>query len=128
MKKIQYLYFKFKAFFITTFLVSLAVIEYLAITPSPDNHLALGWDKLNHFFAFLVLYILLSLSFINMKMKIKVVFLLIFALHIEVIQYFTPSRSSSFADIVADIIGIFAGVFIYKYFFLRKTSLGTVFS
>lgn len=123
MKNIQKLYFKLKPLFTFAFILSLVTIEYLAINPRPEQSITLGWDKLNHLFGFLVLYILLSLSFVKMKMKIKVILLLIFAIQIEIFQHFIPSRSSSFLDVVADVIGIILGAFAYRYLFVRKITI-----
>lgn len=81
-----------------------------------------SWDKLNHVLAFMVLSVLFSLGFSNLSEKVKIIMLLIYALHIELIQYFIPGRESSLLDITADIIGIILG-FILSNLFVRRMDL-----
>jgi len=81
-----------------------------------------SWDKLNHVLAFMVLSVLFSLGFSNLSEKVKIIMLLIYALHIELIQYFIPGREFSLLDITADIIGIILG-FILSKLFVRRMDL-----
>ena len=68
-----------------------------------------SWDKANHFVAFMVLYILLSLGYRHIGLVLKVAILFVFALQIEIVQYFIPGREFSLLDVVADMIGVCIG-------------------
>jgi VanZ family protein len=96
------------------FFSALAVIEFLATT---TQHIAVVehiWDKANHFSAFFVLYILLSLAY-EFKTLTKVLLLLAFGMQIEIVQSFIDGRYFSLLDVVADSVGIFLGVVGQKY-------------
>ena len=89
------------------FFITLLSIEFLATTRT--NHIVLVegmWDKLNHFIAFFVLYILLSLAYQNLNIFVKICLLLIFGLQIEVVQDLIGRSLFSSLDILADSIGI----------------------
>ncbi|MDD3591322.1 MAG: VanZ family protein [Sulfurovum sp.] len=92
-----------------SFFTTLLVIEYLATTTREIEVVAHSWDKLNHLAAFMVLYILLSAAFVNLKIYSKVMLLMAFAVQIEIVQHFIPGRYFSLFDIVADGIGIVIG-------------------
>lgn len=97
------------------FFVCLVSIEYLATTTREIEMVSAMWDKSNHFIAFFVLYILLSLAYKNMKLYIKIVLLLVFALQIEIVQHFIEGRFFSLMDVVADAIGITIGIIVLNY-------------
>ena len=95
------------------FFVTLIVVEYLATT---SRHIALVeslWDKFNHFFAFSVLYLLLSLGFGRLVFWKKAALLLLFGMQIEIVQSFLPARCFSMLDVVADSIGIAIGAMLF---------------
>ena len=79
-----------------------------------------SWDKANHFIAFFILYILLSLAHLSMSLQSKLYILLAFAVQIEIVQAFLPHREFSFLDIFADAVGIALG-FLFMRFFNRFT-------
>jgi len=84
-------------------------ILYLATTTQEIKPLEYTWDKANHFIAFMTLYILLSLAYENLSLKVKVFILIGFGIFIEIVQYFIPGRDFSGFDVIADSIGIFIG-------------------
>lgn len=75
-----------------SFFICIVAIEYLATTTISIPVVENSWDKLNHFIAFFVLYTLLSLGYKELTLKIKTILLLIFAIQIEIVQYFIPNR------------------------------------
>ncbi len=96
-----------------SFFICLIVIEYLATAKISFKAPALSWDKANHFIAFFVLYILLSLSY-KLDTKIKCLILLLFGIQIECVQHFLPFRDFSLLDILADSVGITLGVVFFN--------------
>lgn len=100
-------------FFKLTFFFTLAVIEFLATTSIHIEAVESIWDKANHFTAFFVLCILLSFAYKKMALHVKVLWLLLFGIQIEVVQSFIE-RDASLLDIFADSIGIAIGVVVLK--------------
>ena len=97
-----------------SFFICIIVIEYLATTTRTIEVVEYSWDKANHFIAFMVLYILLSLGYKHLNLVKKVMILLAFAIQIEVVQYFIPGRDFSLLDIFADMVGLFIGWIVKK--------------
>ncbi len=102
----------FKIVLVLTFLV----IEYLALTPQHIEVIEGLWDKQNHFIAFLVLYVLLSIAYERLTTLKKIGMLVFVGFQIEITQYFIPGRFFSLMDIVADSIGIAMGIALYRLF------------
>ncbi|HZF70200.1 VanZ family protein [Sulfuricurvum sp.] len=75
-------------------------------------------DKLNHTAAFTVLILLYKLAFPHSTQRI-VISLLLYAVFIEVIQVFLPTREASMEDILADSIGLALGVLLIQTFYHR---------
>jgi len=96
------------------FYFTLAVIEYLATTTVEIKLIESIWDKANHFSAFFVLYILLSLAYTELTTRSKAVLLLLFGMQIEVVQSFIDGRYFSMLDVVADSVGILLGVLFFR--------------
>ena len=92
----------------------LIAIEYLATATFKIKPIQNSWDKANHFFAFLALYVTLSLGYTQMPLKSKVLLLLAFGIQIELVQAFLPNREFSLLDIVADGLGILVGIVVLK--------------
>lgn len=112
-------------YFRVLLLITLLVIEFLATTTREIELVSSMWDKSNHFAAFLVLYILLTLSYYHMNLSKKVILLMFFAIQIEVVQHFIEGRFFSLLDIVADFIGVVLGIIIMKFLhnfsFMKKS-------
>ena len=89
------------------FLFLIISITYLATKGS--SIITSGWDKLDHFFAFFLLYTLFYYSFLEISNKYKVMMIISLGFTIEIVQSFLPNRSASILDIVADFVGITAG-------------------
>jgi len=95
------------------FIVCLASILILALLPAEHSPGITRWDKLNHFSAFFVLTGLLyfSLNLNKVKWLTQVVLpLLFFGLLIEILQLLSGYRQFSLLDVVADGVGIAAGL------------------
>ena len=81
-------------------------------------------DKMEHFIAFFLLSFLLNRASSTIGHRLRnVSALLAFGIIIELVQYFIPSRGTSFGDVAADAMGIvvFQIVFsIYLYVLSRR--------
>ena len=97
----------------TLFFVALFSVEYLATTSRHIEIVESMWDKFNHFFAFGVLFVLLSFGYVGLRFWQKGAMLLLFGVQIEVVQSFLPARSFSLFDVVADTVGIAIGALVF---------------
>ena len=102
--------------------ICIIAIEYLATTTQEIKPLEHSWDKANHFIAFLTLYILLSLAYKKLSVKVKILLLLAFGIQIEIVQAFIPGRDFSGFDVIADSVGITMGLVSYMLFVKYKRS------
>jgi len=100
--------------FITAFYICIIAIEFLATTTVHIEVVESVWDKANHFVAFFTLYILLTLAYKKLSLKVKVGLLVLFGMQIELVQSFIPERYFSLLDVVADSIGILIGVVAFR--------------
>lgn len=83
------------------------LVLVLALMPNERVSVTTGWDKSNHLLAFFVLNLLLDLGFVRWRWwPHQVLLLLGYGVLIELLQLLTPDRSSSIADLVADMIGL----------------------
>ena len=110
--------YKFRSTFRVLFWIAL-VVSYIAAVLPQDVAPTIGTlsDKAHHVFAFVVLGLLLRLAY-RINYWYGLMILIAYGGFIEVSQYFTPDRCAEYQDIVADTIGAFAGLKLYKY--LRK--------
>lgn len=109
--------------------VAICAITWLALTPKPSADLSLGWDKANHLVAFFVLAFLSEYSFQPVTLQRRIVIglsLATYGLAIELFQSQTQARFFEVADLLADLIGVFAYMIvaepIKKYTLLRAVS------
>lgn len=103
-------------------LICLVSIEFLATTTMYIEVVESFWDKGNHFVAFFVLYLLLTLSYQNLTLLVKVLLLISFGLQIEIVQHFIEGRYFSLLDVVADSVGIVIGVVVCRFCSFLKNS------
>ena len=84
------------------------LISYLAFIPSLEVSDINNLDKVFHFLAFLILMTFLDLSTTRpLKVHIGLIScLFLFALGIEIIQYYLPYRSAELFDFLAGFLGI----------------------
>lgn len=95
------------------------LISYVAAVVPQDMAPTLGSmsDKGHHVLAFVILALLLRLGY-QIRYLYALLFLLGYGVFIELSQLYTVNRSAEQADVVADLIGSFIGLKLYKY--LRK--------
>ncbi len=105
------------------------LITYASVTPSngiPDLQLFQHADKVVHFFMYLGFSILLVPLFLKNNNYLRTYFLsfliaIFLGGNFELIQkYFTNDRSASWFDFLANNIGGFSGILIYKFFIEKK--------
>ncbi len=87
----------------------MVAISYMAFVPNYSGmpHLISMSDILNHFLAFFSLAMLLYFAYQSLSSQTRIGLLLLFAVLIEVIQYFLPTRSAEVADVLVDASGLF---------------------
>jgi len=100
--------------FKTVLFIYLTIILYLAVTPQELEVVKNSWDKLNHFVAFFVLYVLLTFTFRKIDIFHRFIISLTFGFFIEIIQYLLPNREFSLLDILANGIGIVLGILVVE--------------
>ena len=96
------------------FLFLLLFISYASVTPMEGGASVPYIDKLLHFSAFLILTLFMDLSIKKPLLfnKIAIIFLILYAFLIELVQYFLPYRSAEVFDFISDLLGVLA----YLYF------------
>ncbi len=89
------------------FFVALVAITTLAVMPADDVSISLGWDKANHVLAFFVLFWVMDYAWPKeLDVYQKCLFLLLYGLILEFLQFFSVSRDFSLIDMVADGVGL----------------------
>src|SRR5687767_12034055 len=81
------------------FILLFCLVTYLAVAPASSQAGELGWDKLNHAAAFSVLAFVASLGF--RRFALAALGLWLYGVLIEVVQWFIPTRSADWADLLA---------------------------
>ncbi len=87
------------------------LITVLALVPAPPRQMDLGWDKLNHVFAFAAMAVCAVFGWRESRTALLAVLLALLAFGgaIELLQLQVPNRSGEWADLGADAIGIGLG-------------------
>lgn len=96
------------------FLLLVLFISYAAVTPVEGGASVPYIDKLLHFVAFLILTFFMDLSIKKplLLSKVALIFLILYAFLIELVQYFLSYRSAEVFDFISDLLGIL----VYLYF------------
>jgi VanZ family protein len=94
------------------FLLLLAAITWLALSPAPLKTLNTGWDKANHVLAFTALAFAGVWGWWPRPRRWVVLFavLLAYGGAIEIAQSFLPPREADWEDLLADSVGISLGL------------------
>ena len=99
----------------------MALIFYMSSKPEPEGILPDVWniDKAMHFIEYGILGPL-WLRAIKTKEEIQHAAIIVFTISFlygvsdEIHQYFVPNRDSSAYDVIADGLGVWAGIWLYK--------------
>ena len=94
------------AFFIAV--ISIGGLSLLPQDAVPSTGMS---DKVEHLFAYLVLAALGRAAYPH-KMKLIFGFLILYGISLEIGQAFVPGRVPSFADVIANSIGVCFGLYI----------------
>ena len=105
------------------FLFLLLFISYASVTPMEGGASVPYIDKLLHFSAFLILTLFMDLSIKNALLfnKIAIIFLILYAFLIELVQYFLPYRSAEVFDFISDLLGVLAYLYFAPNINIRNT-------
>jgi VanZ family protein len=99
------------------------LIFFQSANPSPEQIPSFPFsDKLLHFMAYGILGILFYRAYQTLKIKdnlpllmvLSVVSAILYGISDEVHQSFVPFREAEVADVIADTIGAFSGVYLYR--------------
>lgn len=94
-----------------SFCICLLIITILALISVEKIPSFEVWDKINHFFAFVILTGLLYFSFVKVKwFNFIVLPLVCYGLILEALQGLTQYRFFSWFDLCADVVGILCGI------------------
>jgi len=90
----------------------LAAICWLAFTPDPPPSVGTGWDKFNHVLAFAAVAVCGWFAWGRHRNRAAGVVLgaMVFGVFIEVVQALIPGRTGEWPDLLADALGIAAGL------------------
>ena len=92
------------------------MITYFSLTPIEHEVSESIWDKASHFIAYLILFIIAKKVHTKFNYLTCAIICCVYAFSIECIQYFIPNRDFEGIDMLANALGIFLGVLIYKLF------------
>ena len=99
------------------------LIYIQSANPSPEQIPSFPLiDKVLHFFAYGIMGILFYRAYrtlriknnLQMLMLLSVVSASLYGISDEIHQYFVPFREAEVADVIADILGAFSGVYLYQ--------------
>lgn len=105
-------------FFRFSFFIALSAISILAFLPdySALPSIVSVSDLINHAVAFTVLFLLYALSYPHYSLKQILLTLIGYGIFIEIVQTFLPTRCASIEDVLADSVGLIAGLILLKIF------------
>jgi VanZ family protein len=90
------------------FYSALIVVFYLALAPQEAVLVTTGWDKANHYIAFVTLLALFDHAYPTRSIwAVKLPCLIFYAVLIELVQATIPDRDASLLDLLADGLGLF---------------------
>jgi len=100
------------------------LITVLALVPAPPRQMDLGWDKLNHVFAFAALAVCAVFGWRSSRAAQLAVLLALLAFGgaIELLQLQVPNRSGEWSDLGADAVGIGLGALLAWLWLRRRTN------
>ncbi len=97
------------------FWLSIVAILLISLKPGASSQLFLSLDKIAHFISFFWVTSLLLFAYkLTRPYFTSILILAAFGIGIEVIQYYIPGRVFNLFDFVADLLGIVAGIILYK--------------
>jgi len=107
-----------KKYFKILFFIAVGVVFTLSVVPTDKLDFDFEYtDKVKHIIAFFTLSLLLNRASSTILHRLRNMgALLLFGIFIELAQYFTPHRTTSIDDVVADLVGIFLFQLLYSLF------------
>ena len=105
------------------------IIYIQSANPSPDQIPSIPFvDKVFHFAAYGIMGILFYRAYQTLRIKDNLQMLMLFSvvsaslygISDEIHQSFVPFREAAVGDVIADIIGAFSGVYLYRAFVVSR--------
>ena len=91
-------------------------IVYLSLKPASHQNLVEVNDKVGHFLAYFVLFIYTHIFFPKWKIGGAALFSFLLSCSLELLQHFSPGRTVSIWDVVANGTGVLMGIAFYLLF------------
>ena len=95
---------------VAQFYCVLAIYTYLGLTPHPENTIPVYNDLLMHFTGYCIAAFSISFARPTWPLWQRAAFLIAYSIAIEIGQYFSPPRTFSGMDILANSLGVFLGL------------------
>jgi VanZ family protein len=93
------------------FLILIAIYSHLSLVPKPQDVLPFTTnDLIMHFAGYFVAAFSISFARPNWHWGYRAGVIISFSILIEIFQHFSPPRTFSIADIVANTMGVFLGI------------------
>ncbi len=111
------------------YVVYVLIITYYSFTPAENIISDNLWDKVSHFFTYLILVILIKNVHIRLSYLTSILICCNYSVVTECIQYFMPDRQLDVYDMLANLLGTLLGAIIYylliEKFFDKKSGVVT---
>ncbi len=101
------------------YVVYVLIITYYSLTPIENIISDNLWDKVSHFFTYLVLAILIKNVHTRLSYLTCILICCNYSVITECIQYLLPDRQLDIFDMLANLLGTLLGVIIY-YLLIEK--------
>jgi VanZ family protein len=101
------------------YVIYVLIITYYSLTPIENIISDNLWDKVSHFFTYLILVILIKNVHIRLSYLTCILICCNYSFITECIQYYIPDRQLDVFDILANLLGTLLGVII-NYLIIEK--------
>ena len=110
-----------RRFIFCYYVLYVLVITYYSLTPTENIISDNRWDKVSHFFTYLILVILIKNVHIRLSYLTCILICCNYSFITECIQYYIPNRQLDVFDMLANLLGTVLGVII-NFFIIERLS------
>lgn len=94
----------------------IALYTFLGLTPHPESIVGSFNDLLMHFAGYVLAAFSINAARPKWSWQLQATFLIIYSIGIEIAQHFNPPRTFSYADMVANSLGVILGLVLVNFF------------